>query len=197
MADELDDLLNEINSLENQIKSVESELRFSGSLLSEGQTTVTPAEVSHIMWQNSPEKTKAVKQAPTEQKFELNVGPSTSIQMTKAATPQNIKEEIKSAVKTEERVNIPTPSKLTPNVQAPSVQPATKEQQVIQIPSVQYAASDIPSLGFLIKRLSELIDINSKISEELQEIIATSSKADASKRLASLINKLAYASIYG
>ena len=197
MADELDDLLNEINSLENQIKSVESDLRFSGSILSEGQTTVTPAEVSRIMWQNSPEKTKAVKQAPTEQKFELNVGPSTSIQMTKAATPQNIKEEIKSAVKTEERVNIPTPSKLTPNVQAPSVQPATKEQQVIQIPSVQYTASDIPSLGFLIKRLSELIDINSKISEELQEIIATSSKADASKRLASLINKLAYASIYG
>ena len=97
MADELDDLLNQINSLEKQIKSVESELRFSGSLLSEGQTTVTPAEVSRIMWQNSPEKTKAVKQAPTEQKFELNVGPSTSIQMTKAATPQNIKEEIKSA----------------------------------------------------------------------------------------------------
>ena len=143
---------------------------------------------------------QAVKEEISEAaKAEESIRKAESMQVEKLA-PKMQTPVIKPS---EEKVTKATKVEVQTNLPANQVKPETagnsgmKEPKVIQIPSVQYTASDIPSIGLLIKKLSELIDLNSKISDELQEIIATSSKADASKRLSSLINKLAYASIYG
>ncbi|MEM0111222.1 MAG: hypothetical protein QXK90_00470 [Candidatus Parvarchaeota archaeon] len=201
MVEALDDLLDQINSLENQIRSVEMELRFSDSLFNEGQTNIPPEEISRIMHQKSAEN-KAPAIQPIVQKPESAIQANPEIQMNKPKAEIGVgKAEINASVKTEpsKSTEIGSTSKSTEikGVASAGVQPPQAQQEVVQIPSVQYGAADIPSIAFVIKKLSELIDLNSKISEELQEIISTSSKADASKRLSSLINKLAYASIYG
>lgn len=198
MVEVLDDLLREVNSLENQIKEVESDLLYTGTdLLGIEQISTAEVEVSP-----SVESMKTASPVPVVKP--IVQGPESAIEtsaIAKVTKPVATIAQPKSVGPNSEFKSKPggigSVAGTNPSQQNVSSGSPKEQQNVIQVPSVQYTSADIPSLAFLIKRLSELIDLNSRISEELQEVIAISYKVDVSKRLSSLINKLAYASIYG
>ena len=76
-----------------------------------------------------------------------------------------------------------------------NVTPKAPPQEETHLPS--YGPKDIPQLALLIKKVNELIVLNSEIASDLSEILSSTRNLNSSSRIHSLLDRLARISING
>lgn len=216
------DLLQDIAELEKKIKVLEVELGISVSSVQElnaGQltkveeinlvpmktlSTVSPMSInvvsnSSLSTVNIPKKSDI---GSSQQSFISAVKNSIANDKNKLSALNNLNAQQNPPIKD---INSQNRTVLNQNIQVNSAQQVKQPvqntpsnpaaQTVSNIPS--YGPQDIPSLALLIKRIGDLIETNTKIANDLSDILVTTKSLNYSSKMSSLLNKLANVAING
>lgn len=220
---EREDLLVKIEDLKKQIKGFEKELGIETVEL-KAKWTESDSQVLEKMRESENQLNaiaNMVKKGDTqivEQVPELSAPPGSKIPSTSdSSKPEDsaVAEELRN--KTEElrrkSQQIAEISSLVSSLRKNMVPSGQDAKQVIidtvsvsqkqtlpnqkPVEPPRYSAQDLPSLNLLVQKLSELVNANSAISDELREMINETRNVNKASRVSDLVKKLAMAGLNG
>jgi len=212
------DLLQDILALEKSIRVLEIELGITASALERFDASAVQAGAG-ITQNLSPEISKPTTSgnvlsihAESREVIPQNYLPAEeSTQLSQNSFVEAVKASLARQNKMPTGTAIGQPQSAKPQVKSVPPQPAQKSQESpLLVPNVTpkappreethlptYGPKDIPQLALLIKKVNELIVLNSEIASDLSEILSSTKNLSSSSRIHSLLDRLARISING